>query len=163
MNNVIGLVKKDMKRHEVIVTLPNEQMEKSLYLILIAAKTSKLEDIKKTYGNKVTSTHLKVAKKIFGEDETENIYGVLFDENLQMIFAFNREFADYDRKKKLIIFKDIDDILIDKIEVKKNEGSSFPKLDSEKLFSVPEQESRRSEGGGRGLIKYSLTEKEKTV
>lgn len=158
MNNVIDLINEDLLNHRVAVKLPREKHIKLLYLILITAKTSKLKDFQKTYGNEVTMAHLKIAKKVFGEDKTENIYGVFVDENLTMVFAFNREFADYNSKKKTVIFKDIDDLLIDKIEVKKDEGSSFPKFDSKKLFSVPEQGGRR-DGGGRGLIKYSLTEK----
>lgn len=148
MNNVISLIKEDLRRHKVTVTLPSEQDEKSLYLILITAKTSKIKDLKKTYASRVTTTHLKIAKKVFREDETENVYGVLVDENLQMVFAFNRDFADYDSKKKAIIFKDIDDVLIDRIEVKDKEA-----------FPIPRPSSRRALPRGGGAIRYSLTEK----
>ncbi len=126
MNNTIDLIKEDLRRHKVTITLPSEQEEKSLYLMLITAKTSKLRDLYKTYGNKVTTTHLKIAKKIFGEDETENLYGIFIDENLQMVFAFNCDFADYDHQKRVIVFKDIDNILIDRIEVKEKKDFSIP-------------------------------------
>ena len=134
MNNAISLIKEDLQRHKIAVTLPSEQDEKSLYLILITAKTSKLKDLKKTYDSKATRTHLKIAKKIFGEDETENVYGVLIDESLQMVFAFNRDFADYNSKKKEIVFKDIDDVLIDRIEVKDKGEFPIPRPSSGRMF-----------------------------
>lgn len=154
MNNAISLIKEDMARHMVSVILPGEKIEKSLYLIMMNAKTSKLNDLQKTYDTKATTTHIKIAKKIFGEGETENVYGVFIDEGMQIAFAFNRDFADYDSKKKAIVFRDIDDILVDRIEPKKI------KIESS---SLPNKESRRSffprRGGGDMIIKYSLTEK----
>jgi hypothetical protein len=157
MNNVIGLVRGDLERHRVSVALPGEKAEKSLYLIMINAKTSKLKDLQETYGVKATTTHVKIAKKIFGENETENVYGVLIDDDLRMVFAFNRDFADYDSKKKAVIFRDIDDVLVDRIEAKEKD-SSLP---------LPRESGGRSffprRGEGSGLIKYSLAEKEQTV
>lgn len=152
MNNAIGLVKTDMKRHAVSVVLPGEQEERSLFLIMISAQTSKLKDFEQTYGNKVTTTHLKVARKVFGEVETENVYGVLMDENLQMVFAFNRDFADYDAKRKAVIFKDVDDILLDRIEAKREDAPT--PIPNRRDFAFP----RRP--GGSGVIKYSLSEKQ---
>lgn len=155
MNNAIGLIKEDLRRHRVTVTLPGEQEEKSLYLILITAKTKKFKDFVETYGNQVTTTHQKIAQKVFGAEETKNVYGALIDENMRMIFAFNRDFADYDKTKKAIVFKDIDDVLIDRIEVKKiklEEGEALP-------IGPKERRGRNPDNIGEWLIRYSLAEK----
>jgi len=153
MNNAIDLIKKDMQRHKVIVKLPNEKKEEELYLILITAKTSKLMDFKKTYRGKaiVTLTHLKIAQKIFDNTETENVYGIFLNKNLQMVFAFNRDFADYDSEKKLIVYKDIDDVLTDEIETKDDVEDN--------VIKIPKRRDMFPGGGGSMLIKYSLAEK----
>lgn len=150
MNNAIDLIRGDLKRHKVTVVLPGEQEEKHFYLIMVKGKTSKFEDFKKTYGEQATTTHLRIAKKIFGYKEIENTYGVFVDEDLRMIFAFNRDFADYDKTKKAIIYKDIDDVLIEKIGPVVTPG--FPDSNVPSNFPIP--------SGGGILIKYSLTEKE---
>lgn len=163
MNNAISMIRNDMQRHKVTVTLPlpNKQEARQLYLIMMGAKTSQLEDFKQTYGDEVTKTHLKLAEKVFGKGETESVYGVFYDMNLQMVFAFNRAFADYDNSKKYVLYKDIDDLLIERVEVK-NEKKEKKKKD----FHLPRRplrpNLRRDEfpgGSGRSLIKYSLTEK----
>ncbi|MFC1609010.1 hypothetical protein ACFL2R_02745 [Patescibacteria group bacterium] len=154
MNNAISLVKGDMERHKVKVVLPDEGVERVLFLVMTSAKTSKLKDFRQTYGKRVTSTHNKIAEKIFGEGETDNIYGIFFDMDLKMIYAFNRDFADYDSEKKAVVFEDVDDLLLGKIEVKPDEEVK-PNPDIKPPgghFPFP--------GGGGGIgIRYSLTEK----
>lgn len=150
MSNVIGLIKEDLQRHKVTVKLPNEQEERSLFLIEITGKTSKLNDLEMTYGSEMTPVHKKIIKKFFGEDETENVYGVLVDDDLRMVFAFNRDFADYNAEKKSIVYKDIDDLLLDMIEVKETKESPIPHTTGRKLPKGI---------GGRGIVRYSLTEK----
>jgi hypothetical protein len=88
-------------------------------MITITATTSRLKDFQVTYGDKVTETHLKLAQKIFGQWEKENIYGVFVNESMKMIFAFNTKFADYNKEKSIVEFKDIDDVLISRVEVEK--------------------------------------------
>lgn len=169
MSNAINSVKEELQRHKVIIILPGEDKKKSLYLIMITGETSKLDDFRITYNKEITALHLKIAKNVFGENKTENVYGVLVDDSLRMVFAFNRDFADYDRKKKAIIFKNVDDVLMDIIragkaraEVKKTEmkeGKGLPVLPSEgRPFSFPNRELFPS--AGEGMIKYSIIEKE---
>ncbi len=150
MNNAALFIKNDMQRHQVSVTLPGEHEEKSLCLVMIEAKTSMVEDLKSTYGDDVTPLHMKIAKKIFGEGETANVYGVFVDKNLQMVFAFNRAFADYVGSKKAIVYRDIDDLLAEKIQ-----PGPLKELPVEK--AMPRFPSGGS--GPRGVVKYSLAEK----
>lgn len=148
MNNAISLIGADLKRHEVLVTLPNSNEEQLLYLIMVTAKTSKFQDFMQTYGDKATNTHAKIAKKIFGEEETDSVYGVLLDLDMQMIFAFNREFADYDRKQQKIIYKDVDDLLTELIKV----------TEPPKTPVFPPKASRPG-SALTGTLRYSLAEK----
>lgn len=152
MNNAIFLIKKDLGKHKVAVVLPGEKIKKTFFLIEITANTSLLEDLKNTYGEQVTALHEKVAKKLFGDAPSDNVYGLLIDEGLNLVFAFNRQFADINKKNGVIEFKDIDDLVSESIKPS-TEPVYLPRE-----TSVPRRGSGR---GGRGmLIKYSLTEKE---
>lgn len=158
MNNVAELVKQDMKRHQVRVTLPGEETERVLYLIEFTAKTSRLKDFKETYGKSVTNTHAKIARKVFGEEETVNTYGIFFDQCFQMVFAFNRQFADFNRAQKEVVYVDIDEVLVDRIEPKEEDApdlfpSAFPSA------RPPFGNDDFGRGGGM-LVRYSLPEKE---
>ena len=146
------LIRNDIKRHQVEVVLPGETKSQTFFLIEVTAKTNKVEELPLVYGEKVSSLHLKVAKKIFGDQESENVYGVFVDESLKYVFAFNRDFADYNPERKCVEYKDLDDILVEKVEPRKVEPLTIPR-------------SPRGRGGGRGgfgpgaVMKYSLTEK----
>lgn len=162
MNSAISLIKHDLKRYKANVSLngTGRGRGKTCYLILMVAKTSLLADLKNAYGKQVTAVHMKLAKKIFGEKETDNTYGVLVDENLTPLFAFNRLFADYDRSTRTVIFKDLDSILVDRVDVK---PGWFEKLDLSDL-RIPRREERRrfpDFDGMHVLLKYSLVEKKK--
>ncbi|MFA5358578.1 MAG: hypothetical protein WC310_02000 [Patescibacteria group bacterium] len=152
-NNAIRLITKDLQNHKVYVVLPGEEEERFLYLIMMQAKTSRLEDFEVTFGQQITEFQRKLALKIFGRNQTDNIYGVFLDDNLKMIFAFNRVFADYDGETKRVNYKDIDDLLIDLVK----------KVDPDSLSSVFEQglPSGRpfGPGGGQGMLRYSLPDK----
>jgi hypothetical protein len=180
MKNAISLIQKDLRRHKITMLMPGRTQGKgkSFYLILVMAKTSMLQDLKNAYGGEVKPVHLKIAKKIFGEVETENVYGVLVDENLKMVFAFNREFADYDSKKKAIVFKDLVEVLIGRLDLKKNgvkkEAKKGVKKEAKKgggkttkteVVIIPEpifpSRGRFPSCGLHALIKYSLVEKKK--
>lgn len=148
MKNVLGLVREDIQRHKISVVLPDETEARSLYLVEVTGLTSKLKDFKEAYGKLVTAIHEKIAEKVFGESETQNVYGVLFDEDLKMVFAFNRSFADYDQVIKEIVYRDIDEILLEKVEVKKEKPT--PSSGGQKRF----------DSGGGMVLRYSLAEKE---
>ncbi len=115
---------------------------------------SRLKDFEHTYGDKVTALHRKLAKKLFGEEETVNTYGVFLNDDLKMVFAFNREFADYDRKKEQVIYKDVDDVLVGKVAA----GSEEDDVGSFTILA-PAMPRFPQSGGGSGVMEYSLVEK----
>jgi hypothetical protein len=149
MKNALRLVVEDLQNHLVDIRLPGEKEEKQLFLIMVTAVTSKLEDLQETYGEDVTNTHLKIAEKVFGTEKAENTYGVLLDDDKKMVFAFNREFADYNRSKKEIVYTDLDTLLVEKIEPKQKLAPSFR----------PPRNSGSGRGGGSMIMRYSLPEK----
>jgi hypothetical protein len=152
-SNVIELIRTDIKRHQVEVILPGEEKSRMLFLIEVVAKTSKVEELPLVYGEKVSSLHLKVAEKIFGKQESENVYGVFVDENLKYVFAFNRDFADYNPEKRCVEYKELDDILVEKVEPRKVEPLTIPRSPRSR------DRGRGGLGGGHTVLKYSLTEK----
>jgi hypothetical protein len=152
MNNVLHLINDDLRRHRVTVTLPGAERTEDFYLIMLASKTSKLRDFTQTFPD-LNRTHLKLAKKLFGDEESDSIYGVLIDEDLKLVYAFNVDFADFDSKQNLIVYKDVDDILLAKVMT----------------APISQDELSQISANGIGLngrnildarIMYSLTEKE---
>jgi hypothetical protein len=174
--NAKNLLLKDLQRHEVTVSLPGESEKRKLYLIEITAKTSKYDDFVQVYPE-ATPIHLKLAEKLFGRDEVNNIYGVFLDTALWVVFAFNREFADYDKKKQEIVFKPIDDLLLDSVSGKdtsvsdlKIKKGSFPKSLKPEGDTGPKRHPFRrdrssfwpGDGGSSGVVRYSLTEEQES-
>lgn len=151
MNNVLNLIVKDLSRHEVEVTLPGEKVSKKFYLIIMEAKTSLFEDFKETYKEEATKLHLKIAKKMFGKKEKNYNYGVLVDKDNKYQYAFNTKFADYNKKKKIIEYKSVDEII---------ENNIVPVVDLSN-FSKPSNNYTPNFSGGssNGKIRYSLSEK----
>ena len=155
-SNAIELIRNDIKRHQVEVILHGETKSQMLFLVEVTAKTNKVEELPLVYGEKVTPLHLKVAEKIFGDQESENVYGVFVDKDLKYVFAFNREFADYVSEKECVEYKELDDILVEKVEPRKLEPGAIPRFP----MTSPSDRDR----GGFGpcaVIKYSLTETKK--
>jgi len=141
MKNALEIIEKDCGRHKVPVILPGKKGPKDYFLIMIDAKTSLLEDLKITYGDAVTRLHVRMAENLSWVAETDNTYGVLIDNEMRMVFAFNRAFADYNKKTKEIDYKDIDDLLIEKIKPS--------------TVSIP---PRRPSGGSMGVLRYAIQE-----
>ena len=112
MKNALLVVKTDVRRHQAEVILPGEECVRQLYLLEMTGKTRLIEDLRVTYGEAITPFHEKLAKKLFGEEESINKYGVFWDDDLKLVFAFNRRFADYDPKTKTVVYKDLDDFLV---------------------------------------------------
>lgn len=157
MNNLIEVLNRDLDRHLVSVKLPGDQEEKILALIVMRVRSSKLDDFRMTYGVDVTEFHIKVATKLFGEEETANEFGVFVDSSQQMIFAFSLDFADYDTEKKAVVYKDIDSILMDSMDTTSAATPPRPEPPPRRRTRWPGDEF----GGGGGTIRYSLSEKDK--
>lgn len=137
-------------KHEVSVQLPGESVIRKLYLIKMWAKTDFEEDYKIAYPDDWASS-IRVARLIYGktgflnDDQSGNRdgsfreYGIFIDpENLELVFAFNTAYADYDSIfEKVIHKKPITSI--------RSDGSGrWPGY------------RRHRRGGMEGLIMYSL-------
>lgn len=152
--NVMDLLKKDLQRHKVPVRLPGRDEERQLFLIEIRALTNKIDDLRQSFGKKVVALRLRLAEKIFGQAETFSDYGVFFDDNYRMVFAFNREFADYNKETKTVVYKDIDDILMDHlVDVDLPTSHSFTPM------VIERPPARNDFGGSSAVFRYSLVEK----
>lgn len=158
--NSLEIVIEDLKKHEVMVALPGEDGEKytkdravrTLFLIELTSKTNKAKEFEEVFGKGLTPLHKKIAKKVFGDQETESVYGVLVDPFSRIVFAFNREFADYDRAKQEIVFRNQDDILEERIVISKlkKKKSSIDSKKKNKLL-LPKKDPSKG-----FVIRYSL-------
>ena len=112
MKNAISVVRKDLEKQRVKVFLPDFGEERDLFLIGVDSTTSTFEDFKTTFAGKATMTEIIAAKKVFGENETKNKYGVFVDNHFQMVYFFNLLFGDYDKEKRIVVYKTPQEILL---------------------------------------------------
>ncbi|HPV70727.1 MAG TPA: hypothetical protein PKY08_02410 [Candidatus Magasanikbacteria bacterium] len=151
--NILDLLKKDLQRHKVAVCLPGRDDECQLYLIEVTALTSKFDELRLIYRTKMNALRSKLAEKIFGRGETSSVFGVFLDDDCRMVFAFNRDFADYNKETKMVVFKDIDDILLGRLD----------EIEAEPTPHTPMVIERPPSGGGfdggSAVFRYSLVEK----
>lgn len=114
--NALPFLARDIKNHAVTVIFDEKKGAQIFYLVLTTSTESSLiSDFIDAYG-----ADLKLlAESIIGETNFEtNTYGVLYDENLKMVFAFNRKLADYDYQKCRVVYKDPQQFLSEILEAK---------------------------------------------
>jgi hypothetical protein len=149
MHDVLSLVTGDMSRHIVQVKLPGQEVTRPMVLIEVGAKTKMVDVIAETYGDAFTDFHRKLAEKIYGTKETDLVFGVFFEDK-KMVFAFSRDLADYDQRTETVIFKDLDEVLVEMIPLKPTTPAS-----SESPSPAPP----RPPFGGSMTVRYALVEK----
>jgi len=76
--------------HELIIT--DGTNAGKFFLIEVDARAKLFDDYKETFAKK-GGLQVKVAKKVLKTDS--QTYGVVIDQDLQYVFAFNRQFADF--------------------------------------------------------------------
>lgn len=103
--NLVPVIRTCLEEHEVIV------QGSSYYLVEVGVNSSLVRDLAATFGKELTDFHHELAKKV-GDKTCPQTYGALVDPGLNYVFAFNRLFADYNRKKEEVVFKDPADILL---------------------------------------------------
>ena len=83
------------------------------FLVDFEYQTSILEDLKRTYVDEMQDDFkLKTADNKFGDDKKLNKYGVLFDEELTMRFAFNMDFARF-KQGDGIIYMPVEEAILE--------------------------------------------------
>jgi len=161
MFNVLSLVVADLQNHKVTITLPEQKEKRELFLIIVKANTSLNEDFIQTFApdgdaKKFSPLHQKMIDKVFPKKKTDNYFGMFVDDNLQLVFAFNVAFAEYDAKKEKVIYKNMDDLLVEAAPVA---IAHKPFIDDDDRFP-----GRSSFPGGGGMdmrMRYAIPEKEK--
>ncbi len=112
--NAIDIMREEAKKHSVDVVLPGSYELKTCYLLLFQNDTGRLlDDFLAAYGPELKL----LAEKVIGSGSQLNSYGVLFDEKMTMIFAFNTKLADYDRDLKRIVYHDPQEVLSGLIKI----------------------------------------------
>ena len=126
-SNAISFLRRDLQRHQVKVELSDPQEQDSMdktaqdyYLIIMRGQTKPAEEFIAVYPEETGMVNL--ANRILGTEEAVCDYGVLLDEDLQIIFAFNCLFADYDLEKQEVVFKTAERALIDQLNRNRNNG-----------------------------------------
>ena len=95
-------------------------------------KTSTADDFIATYGDEINDFQKELARRIFGKESQDNEYGVLFDSDLRMRFAFNSAFARYDSKSKKIVFTSPEEVLLNSCSgIDLSSSTSSPVLDDD--------------------------------
>lgn len=138
----MSVILKDLERQKVRVILPGFEEERDLFLMGVEANTSTLEDFKTTFAGKVTMTDLLVATKVFGDNESKNKYGVFVDQEHKMIFAFNLRFGDYDKEKRMVVYKTVQEILLKAplIKALEDRHKTDPLMETKVVFEKEEAE-----------------------
>ncbi|MFA6594018.1 MAG: hypothetical protein WCT16_02045 [Candidatus Buchananbacteria bacterium] len=148
--NALSFLRFDLQNHRVKVKLPGRQDSQDptdgeaqdCYLIIMRGKTKLAEEFMAVYPEETKMANL--VSKILGTEEIVCDYGVLLDENLRIIFAFNRLFADYDHEKQEVIFKTPDQVLIEQLNngFPLQEQSPADDPSDEQLFPLPRRLKR---------------------
>lgn len=123
------------------------------FLVQVNYKTSTLNDFKQTYTD-ADDFKTKMAEKLLGENKTNNKYGLILDESLTIVAAFNTAFAQYNPSTR-------------EVEVLPVEEALLAMQPGKDLSRDPEviipQAPRRFRGWGRGggaVFKYAIVGKE---
>lgn len=133
MKNALTYALEEMQDHVVTVKLPGEDTKNKLALIEIGVKVSMLDILEATYGDEFNEDQRTLAKEIFGKEKKSMAFGVFF-EGKKMVFAFCRDFVDYDPKKQeLFIQKKLVDVM--KAAINDLKG---PKKAGKKKIDLPE-------------------------
>ncbi|VVB77765.1 Uncharacterised protein [uncultured archaeon] len=163
--NLLQVISNCLDEHRVTISEGNGSQV--MRLIEVNVPSILYKDFIDTYNSEVQNFQKKLAKKLMGEDSSQQTYGVLIDSDLKYSFAFNRKFADLDRRKKRINFAGVEDLLLG---LANTTDLTKPSKDSEPVM-VPVAPGpvirpgngfrrRRGRGGGGMLIRYALQGRE---
>lgn len=159
-HNALPAVFTDIARHRVKVTLNAddgmsdvESHSNNYYLIIVRAQVSMLSEFLAAYG----SSHSRLAKSILSDEPSWCEYGVLLDESFNMVFAFNMEFASYNRATCLIEYKDAQDALADAMAQKADNDGTEGKDNEESVKPPrPPQLFQPGSSGWDMVVRYAL-------
>lgn len=124
-----------LEEHKLIVTDGTNVNE--IYLIEVDPGTTLLADFETTFPD-MKGFKLDAARKSLGKDEGKQTYGVAIDTDLQYVFAFNRQFAEFANNK--LVFTNPKDIILNNIEHGAKKKFDFdPKTNTGEGLTVTEE------------------------
>jgi hypothetical protein len=142
--NLLSTITECLSEHTVELT--GQSRVVPMYLIEVIAPSSLSVDFFKTYGQQ-DGFRTRLVENLMGNKVVDQRYGVLLDTDLRYTFAFNRTFADIDKKKKRINFESPEEVLL-----------RYSKGGDDLYGKVPEVDlSNIDSGGDTTLIRYSLS------
>lgn len=107
-SNLLWRIESCLKEHQVNIAVGRNKVP--FYLIMQERIASPItEDFAKTYPE-ATDFQRQLAERIL--TQSAQTYGIFVDTNLKYSFAFNRKFADLNKKKDGIDFKSAEDVLL---------------------------------------------------
>ena len=167
--NLISTIEDCLKEHTVMVA--DDKHTEQMFLIQMSAPSTLLKDFMETYNTSrsvevINNSYAKLLSTIIvgaakGTIDVAQTYGVLVDTNLTCRYAFNMEFADFNKQEEKVVFKPMEDVLMkcaDEVVKKINQ----PKVVRER--SLDDMVIRYSLMGGNGgpMLKYGMPEPRKS-
>lgn len=147
--NLLGIIEGCLKEHQVDLAVDGSRVP--FYLIESRVASPLAGDFADTYPE-ADDFKKRLAVKLLGDRPAEQVYGILVDTGLKYSFAFNRKFADLNSNKDRIVFKGVEDVLLEA-----SEGKDL----SEDCDLHPDQiDENHDDGNGGGMeniqIKYAI-------
>ncbi|MDD5133144.1 MAG: hypothetical protein PHD81_02540 [Candidatus Nanoarchaeia archaeon] len=127
------------------VIIDGQVKTEDFFLTETSYQTNTFDDFIKTYANSIDSFKIQTAKQVFGETKKENGYGLILTTDLQIIFAFNKAFANYNPESKTVVYIPAEKLLL----------NSFKEKFDKPTFSITTKPSGLG-GQGGPLIRYAL-------
>jgi hypothetical protein len=143
--NLVSTIEECLKEHRV--ELQSSKGISPFYLIEVSVQNKLAADFIETYQASLDDFKIQLAEKTFSGQSQKQKYGVLINPDLQFVFAFNRAFADLNREKHKIVYKNPDEVLLGKTPIQQKPVSSEPTFTPKSSSEFPT------------IIKYSITGK----
>lgn len=101
----------------VAVKLPGSDVSKDLLLVEVQTNGKLLDVFRDTYHGKIQPIHDMLAEKVFGFKNEPISFGLMIaPDTCTLEFAFCREFGEYESGLEAVLFKNIDDLLMERLE-----------------------------------------------
>jgi len=127
--------------------------DKNFFLIPTLYETNLLKDLKRTYGENLDEFKEKLASNLIGESLNKNRYIMLLNEDLQIEYAYNESFAEYNPETMEIEFKPVEESVLEIVEERKDSNKQI-KIPG---FDIPFMPSRvPSRIDNNTIIRYAL-------
>ncbi len=148
--NAIGNINSNIKTMGAAITINTDRGPQTMYLVVTRVRSNLLEDFLNAFGSELE----QLVEKVIGNKIEWHDFGVLYDSELRMIFAFNMKLAGYDPQTCQVVYKEPQQVLAELIE-------KYAK--TVELTNVPPVELPTQSGGGFGrrqriVFRYAIVD-----